>query len=91
VGEEEITKFVRVMDKEVPLKELGANLRNVAEKRGIVGASLDLHFSPSGGPDYYNVYRYAFFGMVPDNLLDPVAKSIDPVPIEKKQLFTAKR
>jgi hypothetical protein len=78
------------MDKEVPLNELRANLKEVAEKRGLAGATLELHFHDDK-PLYYNVYRYAFFGMVPDLELDPQAKWIDPIPAERRQLFTRKR
>jgi hypothetical protein len=89
VSTEEIGDFVKIMDKEVPLNELRANLKEVAKKRGLVGATLEMHFADDK-PLYYNVYRYAFFGMVPDIELDPRAKWIDPVP-EKKQIFTRKQ
>jgi hypothetical protein len=51
----------------VPVEKLGAGLKKVGASRGLRGARLELHFSPSDDP-YYNVYRYAFFGKVPESL-----------------------
>lgn len=88
----EIVELVKILDKEVPVSELRTNLTKVAESRGLVGANLELHFRASDEEEpYYNVYKYAFFGMVPEVELDSRAKVIRPPSIEKLELFTKKK
>jgi hypothetical protein len=65
---------VRDLAQKVPLEKLGAALEKVARARKITGASIDLHFRPADDP-YGNVYRYAFFGKVPEiEQGDPMAE-----------------
>jgi hypothetical protein len=89
----EIMEFVKILDKKVPLSELRTNLRKVAESRGLVGANLELHFHAGDERrnEYYNVYKYAFFGMVPEVELDPRARTISPPAIGKAKLFGEKK
>lgn len=64
---------MRDLAREVSLDGLKGGLKNVAKARNLVGARLDLQFGKGDDP-YYNVYRYAFFGLVPEELT-PVAVS----------------
>jgi len=84
---------VKILGKEVPISELRANLKKVAEDRELLGANLELHFRPDveRKKQYYNIYRYAFFGKVPEVELDPRAKTISLTDIGKAKLFTEKR
>jgi hypothetical protein len=67
----EIEALVKIFDKEVPLEALRTNLRKVAESRRLQGATIDITLLPDAAkPDYYNVYRYAFFGMLPPDQVD---------------------
>lgn len=94
MNEKEITEFVKILDKKVPLSKLRANLRKVAENRGLVGANLELNFDPTmeigEPPPYYNIYKYAFFGMVPERELKQKPKIISSPDIGTAKLFTEK-
>lgn len=59
----EIEDLVKAFKEHVSLDGLRANLRTVAESRRLQGATLNLTLKPDHAkPDYYNIYRYAFFG-----------------------------
>ena len=89
VSSEEIAEFVKILNGEEHLNELRTNLRGVAESRGLAGASLALHFRPDlDDVGYYNVYKYAFFGMVPENELYVNPRAIDAPSIERYEILT---
>ena len=72
----DVEALVKIFEREVPLEALRANLRKVAESRRLQGATIDLTLAPdAAGPDYYNVYRYAFFGFLPLDQVDIRAAS----------------
>lgn len=77
---EEIADVIRAIASEGDFVKMRANLWRIAQTRGLVGASLNLHFGEDAA-DYYNVYRYAFFGLVPDleeEIISPVKLNLNP-------------
>lgn len=66
----ELLEHVKQLAGQVPIEKLGAALKSVAKARGMTGARLELQFQRMDDP-YYNVYRYAFFGKVPEYEGDP--------------------
>jgi hypothetical protein len=63
---EELLQQVRDLAQKVPADKLGAALKKVAAARGLSAAQLHLTFDATKDDPYYNVYRYAFFGLVPE-------------------------
>ncbi len=68
-------EFVKIMGKELPIEELRTNLARVARSRGLLASELRLHFRPNEAP-YYNIYKYAFFGKIPEVDIDPRARLV---------------
>ncbi|HLP47935.1 MAG TPA: hypothetical protein VK469_18470 [Candidatus Kapabacteria bacterium] len=65
---EEIEEFLEILDRKQISNEMRVNLRRAAEARGLVGANLEFIFERNQETPYYNIYRYAFFGRVPEGL-----------------------
>lgn len=88
---EDIREFLKSFDKEVPVSKLRANLRKVAESRGLIGANLEFHFRSGDEALYYNIYRYAFCGMVPEPEFDPKVMTLLSPPQKSKNFSRSKK
>lgn len=75
---EEIEEFLEILDRKEVSNEMRTNLRRAAETRGLVGAHLEFTFQKDQETPYYNIYRYAFFGKVPDVFEDPRSRVVNP-------------
>ncbi|MCU0286763.1 MAG: hypothetical protein MUF15_10215 [Acidobacteria bacterium] len=64
----EIEEFLEILNRKEIGEDMRVNLRRAAETRGLLGANLEFIFQRNQETPYYNIYRYAFFGKVPEVL-----------------------